>query len=91
MINKAGRIFQAGCSRRINDNRGGGGTWPPLGVIILSQQCISEPQIFLEMSINKAEVFVCSLDDSCIGEDSAAVPTGTTKKQLAPKSTSVSC
>lgn len=87
-INKAGRIFQAGCSRQMNDNRGEGGSrepWPPLGAIILSQQCISELQIFLETSINKTEVFVCSSDDSCIGEDSAAVPTGTTEKQLAPK------
>lgn len=59
--------------------------WPPLGAIILSQQCISELQIFLETSINKTEVFVCSSDDSCIGEDPAAVPTGTTEKQLAPR------
>lgn len=72
----------------MNDNRGEGESrepWPLLGAIILSQQCISELQIFLETSINKTEVFVCSSDDSCIGEDSAAVPTGTTEKQLAPK------
>lgn len=43
------------------------------------------------MPINKTEVFVGSLDDSCIGEDSAAVPTGTIEKQLAPKGPSVSC
>lgn len=81
MINKAGRIFQAGCSRRLRDDPGGGGgSGPPLGVITLSQQF----QIFLEMLINKTEVFVCAPDDSCIGEAAAAVPPGSREQQLAP-------
>lgn len=59
---------------------GGGHAGPPLGVITLSQQS----QIFLEMLINKTEVFVCAPDDSCIGEAAAAVPTGSREQQLAP-------
>lgn len=59
-----------------------GGAGPPLGVVTLSQQS----QIFLKLLINKTEVFVCAPNDSCIGEDAAAVPTGSREQQLAPAS-----